>query len=292
MPIINHANRDEWLQARKGYITASDAAIICSEIPTPYKDPVTLWAEKLGLREPDPPNDLMKAGLIKEPHIAEVYEELYGERLHNPGDYAIHVHPRIPWLAATIDRSIYDPAIPFEIKNISEFNKEYQQEDRAQLAHECQLQVQMFVMGADKGILFCEIGGNRWLKREYARNDKFLNGLMPQLEAFHECLISETEPEYDWWSHSVTKTFEILHPNDNGQKVYIDELESEAREYQELLEARLSLTKQAKANEAREKELAIKLKAAIGDNTYGDAGSVRFALKTRKDKQRQLKIVE
>ena len=293
MPIINHATRAEWLQARKGYITASDAAIICSEIPTPYKDPVTLWAEALGFVEPAPPSDVMKAGIIKEPHIAEIYTELEGIELYNHGDFAIHVHPDIPWLSATLDRVETESRKPVEIKNVGEFNKDYWEKGAAPLPFECQLQIQMFVTGAKEGILYSEIGGNRWVKREYKVNDKFINGLLPQLEAFHKSKVDEVEPEYDFWSQAITKTFVALHPNDNGETVYFDTgIANKAEEWAAMNVERLDWERKARAIKKMQDPLSIAIMGAIGDNTYGDTGSVRFALKTRADKKRQLKIVE
>jgi putative phage-type endonuclease len=292
MPITNHQTREAWLEARKSLITASDAAIICNKIPTPYKDRVTLWAEKLGMREPDPPNDLMLAFFFNDTATTEIYTEKYGIDLFNHGDYTMHTHPDIPWLGATLDREEVGTGRPVEIKNLHQQSEKRYRHGGGYLPHECQLQIQMFVTGRDSGVLFMEIGGVSWLKKEYALNQKFIDKLLPQLETFHDCMVNKTEPEYDFWSEAITKTFETLHPDDNGQTVYLDEIADTVGEWDRIHEERLALEKKVRELKKLENPLTTKIKGAILDNTYGDAGHIAFELKRNKGGKRILKKVK
>src|SRR6186997_1940271 len=68
----------EWLEARKGLITATDLPVILGL--SPYKCEADLADEKNG-KEQDPPTLRMRAGLLLEGLIAEAYTEQTGRKV-------------------------------------------------------------------------------------------------------------------------------------------------------------------------------------------------------------------
>jgi len=100
------AGTAEWLEARRGLITATDLPVILGL--SPYKCEADLADEKNG-KEQEPATLRMRAGLLLEGLIAEAYTEQTGIEVVPFAHLAIH--PDIPWAAATPDFRTpgYDP---------------------------------------------------------------------------------------------------------------------------------------------------------------------------------------
>ena len=52
----------KWLEYRKSKVMATDSPILLGS--NPWRTPIELWEEKLGLREPQPLNDAMRRGQL------------------------------------------------------------------------------------------------------------------------------------------------------------------------------------------------------------------------------------
>ena len=76
---------DEWLAWRKLGVTASEAAIIMNE--SPYMTPWRLWAEKVGLAEPDDlsKNPFVQYGIEHEDVARREFED------RHPGEVALPI---------------------------------------------------------------------------------------------------------------------------------------------------------------------------------------------------------
>jgi putative phage-type endonuclease len=94
---------DEWLEARRSLITATDLPVILGL--SPYKCEADLADEKAGKAQ-EPPSLRMRAGLILEGLIAEAYTEQTGRKVLPAGNLVIH--PDLEWAAATPDFLAYD----------------------------------------------------------------------------------------------------------------------------------------------------------------------------------------
>lgn len=64
---------DSWLSLRRTKITATDAGVIMGL--NPWKTPLQLWEEKLGLREPQAVNDKMREGSLMEGEARVFFNE-------------------------------------------------------------------------------------------------------------------------------------------------------------------------------------------------------------------------
>lgn len=98
----------EWLEFRKTKISGTDASIIMGT--NPYKSPLKLWKQKMGLEDNDPVNYAMQRGSDLEPRARIAFEELTNLKM----DPAIVVHDVYTWMAASLDG--YDGKHLLEIK--------------------------------------------------------------------------------------------------------------------------------------------------------------------------------
>lgn len=92
-------------------ISSTDIAAICGV--SPWKRPIDVYAEKLGLMPAQPDNIHMRLGRKLEPVIAELYTEETGKALWEPG---LLRHAEQPWIIGTPDRLLVDEPIGLEIK--------------------------------------------------------------------------------------------------------------------------------------------------------------------------------
>ena len=98
-----YKNREEWLQARKSGIGASDAAAIL-EI-SPWGTKTQLWEEKTGRRKPKDLSDnpAIQRGIREEPIIREQFISDHPEFLVDYHEFDILSLKRKPFINATLD---------------------------------------------------------------------------------------------------------------------------------------------------------------------------------------------
>jgi len=99
----SYPNREEWLQARKAGIGASDAAAIL-EI-SPWVPKIQLWEEKTGRRKPKDISNVpaVKRGIEQEPIIREQFIRDHPEFLVDHHEFDILSLERKPFINATLD---------------------------------------------------------------------------------------------------------------------------------------------------------------------------------------------
>lgn len=97
MKRVRHRNRAEWIRWRMGGIGGSDAPAIMNASKFTTKE--NLWAEKLGLKLPDPMNYPMRRGIKLEPEARAAHENLIGVRMAA----ANFSSTRHPWALASLD---------------------------------------------------------------------------------------------------------------------------------------------------------------------------------------------
>lgn len=149
-------NTPEWLEARRHYLGASDAAAALG---------ISQWCSqrklaelKKGLCEPDPQNEAMYRGHVLEPVIRNYFRSQYSG-FDGP---RFAVHPIHAWMAATLDDEIHRIGMPeerhviVEIKSVLSWAADgWGDEGTADIppTYFCQVQHQLAVTGADA----CEV---------------------------------------------------------------------------------------------------------------------------------------
>ena len=101
----------EWLEARRGLVTATDIAVLLGL--SPYRCEADLADEKLhGSMQAETLR--MRVGTAMEPLIREAYEERTGRRLRR--QHGLIVHPEIPWAGASLDYRVIGEPVLMEAK--------------------------------------------------------------------------------------------------------------------------------------------------------------------------------
>jgi len=89
---------EEWLELRKNVLTASDVPSAIGD--NPYQKPFELMLKKCGKGEPFTGNMFTEHGNKYEDEARIIYEERYGEKVHEIG---LYIHPTIKWLGGSPD---------------------------------------------------------------------------------------------------------------------------------------------------------------------------------------------
>jgi len=259
--------REEWLQARRQFLTASDVAAVLGE--DERRGPFQVWAEKVhGYTQEE--LRIMRRGRRMEPVIAEEYVEETGRQVFEPEPYTLVVHPSIPWLASTLDRTTegcpLNPApaegrAPLELKNVAGV-KAADWREEPPTGYQIQLQIQLSCTGDAWGSLAAMIGGLSLAWKDLLRHERFLAAAFPRLEAFWLQVQRREAPEADGLP-GTTEALKALYRDDDGETVALD---AAALELADLLDAHRLLM-------ARDKEqaqaLQNKLRARMGTATFG-----------------------
>jgi putative phage-type endonuclease len=271
--------RATWLKERRQGIGASDVAIILGL--SPWKSPLALFTEKLGLDNPDDADVEMsepqKWGMRLENAVAQGFGEETGRHVVAGDPYAIARHPELPWLTATLDRrqQIVDgcelpPDFTVETGSIGAlelktagFMKAEEWEEEPPLYYQVQLQTQLFVAELRWGSLAVLIGGQRFRYKDMERNDRFTRYMVQKCEAFWQCVLTGTPPPVD--AHESTR--EALH------KLFPDAIDAELvalpPEADDWHAQRIAAKEAIAAAKAQETEAENRLKAALGEHVAG-----------------------
>ena len=100
----------EWLDMRKEHIMASEAPIIMGM--SPWKTPLQLWEEKLGIKESPLSNFAMRRGIELEPLALEAYNKHTG----NDASPCVVFSEEFQWMGASLDGLSKCQKIVVEIK--------------------------------------------------------------------------------------------------------------------------------------------------------------------------------
>lgn len=117
------AGRDEWLEARRKGVTASEIAVVMGL--SPWDSAFALWHRKRGDLPDVEETDVMRLGAILEPHVAERFAALHPEFAVTGDGRALYAHPGRAWEMATPDRLLSDIRFDF-IDGVDETFEEYE----------------------------------------------------------------------------------------------------------------------------------------------------------------------
>lgn len=105
--ILPHdAERDEWIEARRAGVTASEIPIVMGLVPGDWNSPFNLYYVKRGEIDPPPDNDVMRVGRWLEPYVLDEFAARHPEFHLTVG--GLHAHPQRGWQMATFDGRLYD----------------------------------------------------------------------------------------------------------------------------------------------------------------------------------------
>lgn len=256
----NTHNRDEWLAARRGIITASDVSAVLGR--NPYADPLSVWLEKSGLAPEQEVTEAMEMGLLMEPVIAAAYERKTGRK--TKPFQRLCVSEQYPWIGATCDAwtLLGGEDTPVEFKNASAYVADDWAEGCAP-HYVPQVQTQMLVMGARRASVAVLIGGNRLAWCDVERDEEMIAEI---IDATRDMMrrIQEGDAPPPSGSEASAAALAAMYPRETPGSVVA--LPGEAAD----LDAEI-LEQQAVAKRAEERVAVAKqkLQAMIGEAAKG-----------------------
>lgn len=241
------------LALRKGYLGGTDVAAILGL--SPYRAPIDVWREKVGLSEGMEQTERMRLGQLLEEVIADAYTEQTGRKLRRT---SLVRHPDFDFLAGNPDRLVVGERGVFEAK-ASATSRGYSDDDvpphvRVQANWYCGLTERDWcdvVLLAGMGLRIVRVDHDAALFRDMSQ---------AAVEWWQRHVVGNEEPEPDG-SESYRKHLSEKYPRDAG-------IELVATPEQALLADELRYaTALAKSSEEHKAAVENRLRAAMGDAT-------------------------
>lgn len=200
--IQQHEDEEEWLKARTKGIGGSDVGAICGV--SPFSSARQIYLSKTGqylesLTPSAASRERMHFGNMLEPVVADEYAKRTGSILVTVK--ATLQHKDYPWAIANIDRLIVDvdgkPLGVLECKTTGEYNNAAWENGELLLSYLYQLNWYLWILGLERGVLACLVGGNKFYYYEVFRNDELLqNTIIPAAMNFwFQNVLALKEPE-------------------------------------------------------------------------------------------------
>ena len=208
---VKEISREEWLELRRNSIGGSDSAAACGM--SPWKSPLELYCEKMGMIPDKETNESMRRGNYLEEYVAQRFMEETGKKVRR--DNFMYADDAFPCLTANIDRVIVGEEAGLECKTMNDYSSnDYDFESgEIPVQYYCQCQHYMMVMGWK--YMYIAFSSNfkfSWLKVE--RNQEFINEMrQKELDFWYNNVVKRIRPEADG-SESAMNTLEDLYPSE------------------------------------------------------------------------------
>ncbi len=242
-------------------VTGSEAAAACGV--DPFRSPVALWSEKLGLAVERADNEAMRWGTLLEPVIrSEVEARGYATA---PAPEEAITHADYPWLTGHPDGYVLQPqreAGILEIKTTSTYRREEWADGHIPPHVVVQATVYMMLTASKWALVAALIGGQRLEVREFDYDEAIAALIAERTEDFLEHVATRIPPPPDG-AKSTSAALARLWPGASGETVELDPgMITVVRE-------REALRQQAKVIDKQIEEHDQALKMALGSASYG-----------------------
>jgi putative phage-type endonuclease len=188
MSALLKQNTPEWLKLRKSKIGASDASVIMQV--NPWKTPMQLWQQKIGITNDDQVNSAMQRGLDLEPVARIEFHKITGINV----DPIVMFHNKIDYMMASMDGINIEKKIAVEIKVPGFIDHEQAMDGVIPEKYIPQLQHQMEVCGLDSMFYFSFNEKNSKII-EIHRDDEYIEKLLEKEKDFYECMQKKEPPQ-------------------------------------------------------------------------------------------------
>ena len=109
---MTNEHRAAWLEGRRTGIGGSDVAAVLGL--NPWKTPLDVWNDKLGLSEDKGMSEPAYWGTVLEDTVAKEFQLRTGKRVQKVSHQ--FADPETPWAIANIDRAIINPEIAGKVR--------------------------------------------------------------------------------------------------------------------------------------------------------------------------------
>jgi putative phage-type endonuclease len=258
--VEKYPNRPEWMKGRHGSLGASDASAVVGL--NSYQSAYGLWVNKT---EPvtveSSMDEIAEWGLLLEPVIIQEFSSRAQVDCAFPQPFWIFRSIERPHVHASCD-TLTTTGQPVQAKT-AHFQAGKVWTKEVPLAYLCQLQLEIYVTGADCGYIAVLIDGYQFRWHKVQRHQTFIDRLLKRIDHFwFEHVQKRTPPPTDY-HEATTKALLRKYPSSNGASIELPaELEPLITEYDECTKAESAAKKRKDAIKNQVKEL-------IGDNDSG-----------------------
>lgn len=176
----------EWLALRKTCLTASDLSVIMGM--NPWKSCLTLWEEKLGLREPEKVNERMKEG-----SRLEILARDYFNKTHNTDfEPVVLQHGDINYFMASLD-GINSKGEILEIK-CGQGSHTLALQGVVPEYYQTQIQWQMMCSNTVSALYFSYRSDEDNVLMKVDRDDELIERMIVEADKFYQMLQNFTPP--------------------------------------------------------------------------------------------------
>ncbi|MFJ6210561.1 YqaJ viral recombinase family protein [Lysinibacillus sp. NPDC092081] len=263
-------DRIEWLQLRKSGIGGSDASAILGF--NRWKSAFQLYIEKTSDIIDESDSEAAYWGNVLEDVVAREFAKRTGKKIRKIN--RMLRHPNHYFMTANLDRDVVGEKAFLECKTASEYLKDSWNGEDVPAAYLCQLQHYLAVTGYEKAYIAVLIGGNKFVWKEVARDDEFIELMIQHEKEFWENHVLANEPPVIDGSTSATELLAKMYPQDDGSAIMLDEQSNT------LIEAIESIKVEEKQLEKQRKEYENQLKMTLGEAAEGHSNRFKVSYKT------------
>ena len=251
-------SHNNWMEKRKGKISASNAAAILGLKPF-GKTPLDAWLEIKGLKTQKEESREMRQGRRVEAALADLYTDDTGSKLITVNEPLIH--PDLSWLCGTPDRLVAGEQKGIEIKNVGKFMADgFGEPGTDQIPDYYLVQVSIYIAITKYNFdVWASIAGTYPEIYPIIRDIELENMILEKLDEWYKIyIIGNQEPEIDS-SPSCAEYLAKKYPKNFAPL-------KEATPDEDHLLQKLSEVRDAlKSYEEQEEEIKNLLKNSIGD---------------------------
>lgn len=269
------------LATRKQYVGASEVPAICGV--SPFKSSWDIWAEKVGLAQPQPPNEAMQLGLILEPALLDWAHREIAPLKRNV--QRVVKLSRTCRLRATLDAvfKVNGHIEPLEVKVGTAYSPRSREwgepgTDEVPLDVKLQVQAQLMACKAEAGHVLALLPGPRLAHYSVRADGTLQEEIKDRIIDFWK-YVEKREPPPD--SAPSAAVFHVIERSGDLAKVPADQLEEILSAYQNARAERLKAEKAEQAAKNRLFELAGAACGLIADKADGSNLCVRFVKRTQ-----------
>lgn len=246
-------SREDWLEYRRKGLGGSDAAVVCGL--SPYRSKIELWADKTGRLPENSDNEAMRVGRDLEDYVAKRFCEATGKKVRRRN--AMFSHDEYDYIRANIDRDIVGENAGLECKTTSAFARSDFDNGEIPAYYYCQCCHYMNVMGYERMYLAVLVMGRAFYWFTIERNEDDCKALLnAEVGFWNEHILPDVRPDPDG-SDSAARTISALSEGEwRNESVSLFGYEDTAAEL-------ISVQKQKKDIELKEKELKQRLQLAL-----------------------------
>lgn len=269
---------DQQLKERVNYLGGSDAGAILGL--SRWQTPLGVFMAKV---YPDPDNSENRIGgkneaaywgTKLEDKVAEAFAEETGKKVYRVNETLIH--PDYDFIRANIDRRVVGEDAILECKTCSAYKAKEWEGEEIPIEYILQVMHYLAVSGKEKAYLAVLIGGQKFVMKEFDRDEDMIKEIVAKEVAFWNDFILKKEPPTATGSEKDGDLLAQLYPQAASETV----IDLPAK-FEEMVTRRAELMKMGKDLDTKILETENLIKSELKDQEAGRAGKYKITWKNQ-----------